>query len=86
VNGGFYIIEVVAPTVAFRPVVEALEAAGIKIENADLTQMPKSTVAIEGGDAKKVINLIDSLEELDDVQDVYANFDISDDVLASLAS
>jgi YebC/PmpR family DNA-binding regulatory protein len=86
VTGGDDLIEVVAPTEAFRPVIEALEAAGIKIENADLTQMPKSTVAIEGGDAKKVINLIDSLEELDDVQDVYANFDISDDVLASLAS
>jgi transcriptional/translational regulatory protein YebC/TACO1 len=48
--------------------------------------MPKSTVAVEGGDAKKVLNLIDSLEELDDVQDVYANFDISDDVLAAVAS
>ena len=48
--------------------------------------MPKSTVPVEGGDAKKVLNLIDALEELDDVQDVYANFDISDDVLASVAS
>ena len=86
VSGGDDLIEVIAPPEAFKPVTEALEAAGIKIENADLTQMPKSTVAIEGGDAKKVLNLIDSLEELDDVQDVYANFDISDDVLASLAS
>ncbi len=86
VNGGDDLIEVIAPPESFKAVTEALEAAGIKIENADLTQLPKSTVAIEGGDAKKVLNLIDSLEELDDVQDVYANFDISDDVLASLAS
>jgi transcriptional/translational regulatory protein YebC/TACO1 len=43
-------------------------------------------VAVEGGDAKRVLGLIDALEELDDVQDVYANFDISDDVLASIAS
>jgi YebC/PmpR family DNA-binding regulatory protein len=86
VGGGDELIEVVAPPEAFRAVTEALEAAGIGIENAELTQMPKSTVVVEGGDAKKVLNLIDALEELDDVQDVYANFDISDDVLATVAS
>jgi YebC/PmpR family DNA-binding regulatory protein len=86
VKGGVDFIEVIAPPEAFKRVTEALDTAGIEIEDADLTQMPKSTVAVEGGDAKKVVNLIDSLEELDDVQDVYANFDISDDVLASLAS
>jgi len=86
VSGGEELIEVITPTDAFKAVTDALAAAGIAIENADLTQMPKSTVAVEGGDAKKVLNLIDALEELDDVQDVYANFDISDDVLASVAS
>jgi transcriptional/translational regulatory protein YebC/TACO1 len=86
VSGGDELIEVITPTDAFKAVTDALETAGIAIENADLTQMPKSTVPVEGGDAKKVLNLIDALEELDDVQDVYANFDISDDVLASVAS
>jgi transcriptional/translational regulatory protein YebC/TACO1 len=43
-------------------------------------------VPVEGGDAKKVLALVDALEELDDVQEVYANFDISDDVLAEIAS
>ena len=86
VSGGEELIEVVTPPGSFKAVTEALTSAGIAIEDADLTQMPKSTVPVEGGDAKKVLNLIDALEELDDVQDVYANFDISDDVLASLAS
>jgi transcriptional/translational regulatory protein YebC/TACO1 len=69
-----------------KAVQDALEGAGAEVESADLTEVPKSTIAIEGGDAKKVLNLVDALEELDDVQDVYANFDISDDVLASLAT
>ncbi|MDQ3771404.1 MAG: YebC/PmpR family DNA-binding transcriptional regulator [Actinomycetota bacterium] len=86
VTSGANIIEVIIPPGSFRAVTGALEAAGISIENAELTQLPKSTVAVEGGDAKRVLGLIDALEELDDVQDVYANFDISDDVLASIAS
>jgi transcriptional/translational regulatory protein YebC/TACO1 len=47
--------------------------------------VPKTTVAVEGSEARRVLNLIDDLEELDDVQEVYANFDISDEVLASIA-
>jgi len=86
VTSGANLIEVSVPPGSFRAVTKALEAAGISVENADLTQLPKSTVAVEGGDAKRVLGLIDALEELDDVQDVYANFDISDDVLASIAS
>jgi YebC/PmpR family DNA-binding regulatory protein len=79
-------IEVVTPTDAMKAVRDALEGAGMTIESSDLTMIPKTTVAVEGSDAKKVLNLIDELDELDDVQDVFANFDISDDVLASLAS
>lgn len=79
-------IEVVTPPDMVKIVQDALEGAGAEVESADLTEVPKTTIAVEGSDAKKVLNLIDALEELDDVQDVYANFDISDDVLASLAS
>jgi YebC/PmpR family DNA-binding regulatory protein len=79
-------IEVVTPTDALKPVRESLESAGVPVESADLTMVPKTTVALEGGDAKKLLTLVDDLEELDDVQEVYANFDISDDVLATLAS
>ncbi|MGH2729711.1 MAG: YebC/PmpR family DNA-binding transcriptional regulator [Actinomycetota bacterium] len=78
--------EIITPVDSFKSVQEALGGAGVAVETAELTQVPKSTIRIEGGDAKKVLHLIDSLEELDDVQDVYANFDIPDDVLASIAS
>jgi YebC/PmpR family DNA-binding regulatory protein len=79
-------IEVVTPPDQVKAVGDALADAGAEVESADLTEVPKTTIAVEGSDAKKVLNLVDALEELDDVQDVYANFDISDDVLASLAS
>jgi transcriptional/translational regulatory protein YebC/TACO1 len=79
-------IEIVTPTDALKPVRDSLDGAGVQIESAELTMVPKTTVAVEGGDAKKLLALVDGLEELDDVQEVYANFDISDDVLASLAS
>ncbi|MBK5227095.1 MAG: YebC/PmpR family DNA-binding transcriptional regulator [Actinobacteria bacterium] len=78
-------IEVITPTDAMKAVRDALEGAGMTVESAELTMIPKTTVAVEGSDAKKVLNLIDELDELDDVQEVFANFDISDDFLASLA-
>jgi YebC/PmpR family DNA-binding regulatory protein len=60
----------------------ALEAASIPVESADTTMLPTSTVPLETAEtAKAVLRVIDALEELDDVQDVYANFDVPDDVL-----
>jgi YebC/PmpR family DNA-binding regulatory protein len=79
-------IEVVTPSESLKAVRDALTEAGVAIESNELTQVPKTTIALDGADARKVLNLIDALEELDDVQDVYANFDIPDDVLATLAS
>jgi transcriptional/translational regulatory protein YebC/TACO1 len=46
--------------------------------------VPQSTIPVDGGEAKQVLNLIEALEELDDVQNVYANFDIPEEVMASL--
>ena len=66
---------------------EAIEAAGIAIESAGLTMVPTTTVALEDESAaKKVLRLIDALEENDDVQDVYANFDIPERVLEAVAT
>ena len=48
--------------------------------------VPQTTIPVDGGEAKQVLNLIESLEELDDVQNVYANFDIPEEVMASLVS
>ena len=60
----------------------ALEDAGIKFDSADLTMLPTTTIALGNeGDAKQVLRLIDALEDHDDVQNVYANFDIPDAVL-----
>lgn len=78
-------IEVVTPADALGAVRDALGAAGIEVESSDLTQIPKTTMELDEAGAKKVLGLIDALEELEDVQDVYANFDISDDVLAAIA-
>jgi len=65
---------------------EALEAAGIAVTDAEVTMLPKTTVAIEDESvARKVLKLIDGLEENDDVQEVYANFDIPERVLEAVA-
>jgi YebC/PmpR family DNA-binding regulatory protein len=66
---------------------EAVEAAGFSIENAELTMVPKTTVEVEDESAaKKILRLMDALEENDDVQDVFSNFDIPERVLEAVAS
>ncbi len=62
----------------------ALEAAGIAIESADVTQLPTVTVPVDASTAPKVLRLVDLLDDLDDVQAVFANFDISDEVMAEV--
>jgi len=65
----------------FYKVKKALEDNSIKIESVEITLLPKSTVRVVGEDAKKVLDLVSALEEHEDVQNVYANFDIPDDLL-----
>ena len=79
-------IEVITPPEALKGVRDALVEGGVDVESFELTQVPKNTIALDESDAKKVLGLVEALEELDDVQDVYANFDISDDVLEAVAS
>jgi YebC/PmpR family DNA-binding regulatory protein len=62
-----------------------LEAAGIKYASAELTMIPKNTVSLDESEAKKTLRLLDALEDNDDVQEVFANFDISDDIMEALA-
>jgi transcriptional/translational regulatory protein YebC/TACO1 len=61
---------------------DALEGEGISMVSAELTMVPQSTVPVDGSQAKSVLNLLEALEELDDVQSVYANFDIPESVMA----
>lgn len=65
---------------------EVLQSKGIKWESAELTMIPSSTVKVTGNDARQVLALIEALEEHDDVQNVYANFDIPDEILEQAAS
>jgi len=65
----------------FEAVKQALEKKGIKCQDAEVTMIPSSTIKVSGGDAKTLLSLIDSLEDHDDVQQVYANFDIPDEIM-----
>ncbi len=69
----------------FMAVRRALEEAGIGYVSAELTMVPKTTVAPSEKEARQVLRLVDQLEENDDVQDVYANFDISEEILEAVA-
>jgi YebC/PmpR family DNA-binding regulatory protein len=78
--------EIVSAPEALSTVREALEAAGFTVDSAELAMIAKTTVEVaDEGAAKKVLRLIDQLEENDDVQDVYANFDIPERVLETVA-
>ena len=63
-------------------VLKALDAAAVPYESAEISRLPSTTVHLEGHKAQSVLRLLDLLEELDDVQKVYANFDISEDEMA----
>jgi YebC/PmpR family DNA-binding regulatory protein len=68
--------EIVCPPSLFNKVKEALEAQKIPISSSEITYVPKTSVKVEGRQAEQILKLLEALEELDDVQNVYANFDI----------
>ena len=69
----------------FSAVAEAVAKAGIAVQEASLSKLPLTTVPVaEAAEARKVLALMEALDECDDVQRVYANFDIDDDVMAAL--
>ena len=76
--------EIVTDPAALAAVRDALREAGIEVFSAELTMLPQSTIPVDGGEARRVLQLIDALEDLEDVQNVYANFDIPEEVMASL--
>jgi YebC/PmpR family DNA-binding regulatory protein len=79
--------EVTAAPEHLSAVREAVEGAGFTVENAELALVPKTTIEVDDeSQAKKVLRLIDALEENDDVQEVYANFDIPERVLEEAMS
>ncbi len=62
---------------------EALKKSGIDIEDAKVDMIPQNTVRVEGETAVKVLKLLDALEDLDDVQEVYSNFDMPEEVMSN---
>jgi YebC/PmpR family DNA-binding regulatory protein len=78
-------IEVVTDARELAGVQEALKVAGFSWESAEVTERPQNLVKVEADDARKVLRILDALEDHDDVQAVYANYDIPDTVLSEIA-
>jgi YebC/PmpR family DNA-binding regulatory protein len=78
------VYEVTTEPVSFEAVRSAIEKKGIAIKSAEVTMIPTMLKKIEGSEAKNVLALIEALEESEDIQNVYANFDISDEDMAAL--
>ena len=78
--------EITTPAQELENVKQALQAKGINWLDAELTMIPSSTIKVTGGDAKQILQLTDALEEHDDVQQVYANYDIPDEILEQIAA
>ena len=76
-NSGIYVTDIP------QDVVNA--CASIDYESADSSFLPSMQIPLDAEGAQKVFELIDAIEELDDVQNVYSNFDVSDEVMASLS-
>jgi YebC/PmpR family DNA-binding regulatory protein len=79
------VFEVVVEPASFSKVLKALEEGDVETESAEMSYRPTSVVPIDEGQAKKLMGLVDALEELDDVDDVHANFDVPADVLERVA-
>jgi transcriptional/translational regulatory protein YebC/TACO1 len=70
------VYEVVSPPENLNAVKDALDAQGIPTASAEITMIPKTMVKVEGKQAEQILKLMEALEESDDVQQVYSNFDI----------
>ncbi|HOK53763.1 MAG TPA: YebC/PmpR family DNA-binding transcriptional regulator [Armatimonadota bacterium] len=80
-------IEVITRPEDLQAVRDALNAAGIPFMDAEISMIPKTTVRVEGTkEAGQILRLVEMLEDLDDVQNVYANFDIPDEIMQEVAA
>ena len=66
---------------SFHEVMDSFKESNINIDNSELAMIPKNTIKLDEDNAKKILNLIDELEDHEDVQNVYANFDIDDKIV-----
>jgi YebC/PmpR family DNA-binding regulatory protein len=83
VTFGADLVEIFSEPGDFQTVREGLEEHSLKLESAEITMMPKTTIALDEKQTFQNMNLISNLEDLDDVQQVYSNLDISDELMAN---
>ena len=80
-DGGF---EVLIPPSDFETVKQAFDDAGLEYSVAEISMIPQNTVKLEGKKAEQMLNLVEAFEDNDDVNNVYANFDIPDEVMEAI--
>lgn len=76
--------EITTSVESFEPVRKAIEDAGIEIQSSELTRIPQNTVNVEEKYCKSLLRLMDTLEDHDDIQKVYSNFEITDEIMATI--
>ncbi len=81
-EGDVYVIT--TPPHDLHAVQEALKSKKLPVQAAEIAMVPKNTVKVEGSDAKKLLNLMEGLEEMDDVAKVFSNFDIDAEAMAAV--
>jgi transcriptional/translational regulatory protein YebC/TACO1 len=84
VRAGDGMYEVLTALEDFEPVKQAVSARGIEPSTSELSLIPQTSVRLEGNQARQLLKLMEELEEHEDVQNVYGNFDIPDEVLAEV--
>jgi YebC/PmpR family DNA-binding regulatory protein len=78
------IYEVITAVEDFEPVKQAITTKGVEPNSSEISLIPQTSVRLEGNQARQLLKLMEELEEHDDVQNVYANFDIPDEVMAEV--
>ncbi len=78
--------EVYTDPLKFEEIKKKFEEEGIKFTFCEISMIPQTTVRLEGKEAEQMLKLMNALEECDDIQDVYANFNIASDVIEAMAS
>jgi len=81
-EGDIYLIT--TPPTQLHAIDQALRGKKLPVQSAEIAMVPKNTVKVEGGDAKKLLNLMEGLEEMDDVAKVFSNFDIDAEAMAAV--
>jgi len=76
--------EITTSVESFEPVRKAIEDAEIKTQSSELTRIPQNTVNVEEKHCKSLLRLMDTLEDHDDIQKVYSNFEITDEIMATV--